>query len=100
MFSEKEMNMLSEKEIKDMLFGKEIKISSARIKKENVKLENKDMIEIQLTNGDVIHYKQEDYTDYKYDGKCFIVIKEMQWIGIYNLDHIVSVEIYDEDEKD
>jgi len=38
-------------------------------------------------------WKDEDYTDYNYNGKCFIIIKEQQWVGIYNMDHIVSVVI-------
>jgi len=44
------------------------------------------MIEIVFTNGDMAHYGPTDYTDYKYDGKYFIVIDEKQWIGFYNLD--------------
>lgn len=51
------------------------------------------MIEIVFKNGDMAHYKPSDYTDYKYDGKYFIVIYEKQWIGLYNLDSIEYVEI-------
>ena len=48
---------------------------------------------IKLKNGDICHYHPREYTDYRYDGKCFIVIKNKQWIGIYNLDCLEYVEI-------
>ena len=51
------------------------------------------MIEIVFKNGDMAHYHPTEYTDYKYDGKYFIVIYEKQWIGLYNLDSIEYVEI-------
>ena len=33
----------------------------------------------------------KEWTDYKWDGKCFIIIKDEWWVGIYNMDSIVSV---------
>jgi predicted DNA-binding protein (MmcQ/YjbR family) len=51
------------------------------------------MIEIAMKSGDVAHYKPEEYTDYKYDGKCFIVIHENQWIGIYNMKCVEYITI-------
>ena len=51
------------------------------------------MIEIVMRNDEVSYYKPEEYTDYKYDGKYFIVIYENQWIGLYNLDCIRSIKI-------
>lgn len=51
------------------------------------------MIEIVLKNGDMAHYKPDEYTDYKYDGKYFIVIYEKQWIGFYNLDCVEYIEV-------
>ena len=42
-------------------------------------------------NGSVCKWKQGSYTDYKYDGKCFIIIKDEQWIGFYNIDSIISI---------
>ena len=35
--------------------------------------------------------EKEQWTDYKYDGKCFIIIKGEQWVGIYNMDSVVSI---------
>lgn len=51
------------------------------------------MIEIVLRNGNMAHYNPEDYTDYKYDGKYFIVIYKKQWIGFYNLDCVEYIEV-------
>lgn len=51
------------------------------------------MIKITFKNGNTCIWKREEYTDYKYDGKCFIVINGEQWIGIYNIDSIISVVI-------
>lgn len=51
------------------------------------------MIKITLKNGDTCIWKSGEFTDYKYDGKCFIVIKDKEWIGLYNIDSIVSVII-------
>lgn len=51
------------------------------------------MIVIDFKNGEVCHYKLHEYTDYRYDGKYFIVIYEKQWIGFYNLDEIRCIEI-------
>ena len=52
------------------------------------------MIEIVMKNGDMITYKPEDYTDYHYDRKFFIVTYNKQWIGMYNCDSIEYVEIH------
>ena len=51
------------------------------------------MIEIVFRNGDMTHYAQDEYTDYKYDGKYFIVINQKQWIGFYNLDCVEYIEV-------
>lgn len=51
------------------------------------------MIEIVFKNGDMAHYTPDQYTDYKYDGKYFIVIKHKQWIGFYNLDCVEYIEV-------
>lgn len=51
------------------------------------------MIEIVFRNGDMAHYTPEQYTDYRYDGKYFIVIKDKQWVGFYNLDCVEYIEV-------
>lgn len=49
------------------------------------------MIKITMTNGNVVTWGEEAYTDYKYDGKFFIIIQDEQWVGFYNLDHVFSI---------
>lgn len=51
------------------------------------------MIKITFKNGNICTWGKDEYTDYKYDGKCFIVIRDEQWVGIYNMDNIISVVI-------
>ena len=51
------------------------------------------MIKITFKNGSVSIWKSDEYTDYKYDEKWFIVIKDEQWVGLYNIDSVVSVAI-------
>lgn len=49
------------------------------------------MIKIVFKNGCIVKWKKKEWTDYKYDGKLFIVIKDEEWVGFYNIDSIVSV---------
>ena len=49
------------------------------------------MIKITMASGDVVTSDEEAYTDYKYDGKFFIIIQDGQWVGFYNLDHVISI---------
>lgn len=52
-------------------------------------------LRIVLKNGSLAKWKPSHYTDYKYDGKCFIVIKGEKWVGIYNMDSIISIIVKD-----
>lgn len=54
---------------------------------------NHEFITIVFQNGNMCHYAPSEYTDYKYDGKYFIVIYEKQWIGFYNLDCVEYIEV-------
>lgn len=54
---------------------------------------NHEFITIVFRNGNICHYSPSEYTDYKYDGKYFIVIYEKQWIGFYNLDCVEYIEV-------
>lgn len=54
------------------------------------------MVRIHFKNRTIHTWKPEDYTEYRYDGKCFIVIKGEQWVGIYNMDTISFIEIESE----
>ena len=50
-------------------------------------------ITIIFKDGKAVRWKKKDFTDYWYDGKCFIVIRKRQWVGIYNLDELESVTV-------
>lgn len=58
----------------------------------------KDFITIVFKDGDICHYKPEEYTDYYYDRKIFVVIKDKQWIGLYNINCVKYIEIGTEPE--
>lgn len=51
------------------------------------------MIAIYFKDGSARIYKCEEYTEYKYDAKYFIIIKDWKWIGMYNLDCIKMIEV-------
>ncbi len=51
------------------------------------------MIQIELNNGNRDEWKDYQYTDYMYDGKCFIIIKDDQWVGIYNMDSVRRIVV-------
>ncbi len=51
------------------------------------------MIQITMNNGIYDEWKPEQYTDYMYDGKCFIIIKGEKWVGIYNIDSVRRIVI-------
>ena len=51
------------------------------------------MIQITLTNGSYICRNKDQYTDYMYDGKVFVIIKGSQWVGIYNIDHVREIKV-------
>jgi hypothetical protein len=51
------------------------------------------MLQITMTNGTYICWNKEQYTDYLYDGKVFVVIKGSQWVGIYNIDHVREIRV-------
>lgn len=51
------------------------------------------MIRIVLKNGNVVDWKKKQWTDYKYDGKCFSVVKKGLLIGVYNMDSVISITV-------
>lgn len=55
------------------------------------KKKNKDRLVIQFKDGREDTWKSEGYTDYYYDGKFFIIIRNKQWVGMYNLDTIEKI---------
>ncbi len=53
------------------------------------------VIEIALKSGHsaVWEADKDEWDDYIYDGTAFIVIKDGEWVGIYNMDSIISVVV-------
>ena len=51
------------------------------------------MIEITLTSGDVRKWDKDEYTEYDIKGRFFVILNNEQWVGMYALDSIVSVEV-------
>jgi len=47
-------------------------------------------IEITLVNGNKFTWDKTKFTDYSYDGKCFIIKKYDRWVGIYPVDALLS----------
>ena len=47
----------------------------------------------QFKSGDTITYREGEWDDYGYDGKAICVKLKGAWIGIYNFDHVFSVEL-------
>lgn len=48
-------------------------------------------IEIVMKNGGQVVWKKDDWDDYIYDGKFFIIQKNNFCVGFYNLDEIISI---------
>lgn len=51
------------------------------------------MIQITMMNGIYDEWKPEQYTDYMYDGRCFIIMRGEQWVGIYNMDAVRRIVV-------
>ena len=51
------------------------------------------MIRILLSNGETRKWSKDEYTEYDIKGRFFVVIKGDQWVGMYALDSIISVEV-------
>lgn len=54
------------------------------------------MIKITMPNSQIVKWHKNEYTDYRYDGKFFIIICADKWVGFYNLDHVISVVVTEE----
>ena len=52
------------------------------------------MLEITFKDGSSRQYTDKSYTDYDYLKDIFVVIRDTQWIGIYSMSEVRSVEYY------
>ena len=51
------------------------------------------MLKIIMNNSQEVKWQKEEYDNYMYDGKFFIIIKNDVWIGFYNLNAVVSIVV-------
>lgn len=51
------------------------------------------MIQITMLGGNYSEWNKDQYTDYMYDGKIFVIIDGSKWIGIYNIDQVKEIRI-------
>ena len=65
-------------------------INLSNFEKETAKME---LIKIVMRNSDMVKWDKDEWDDYKYDGKFFIIMKNGAWIGFYNLDFVISIII-------
>lgn len=57
------------------------------------------MLRITLKNGSIREFKSEDFTDYEWKPQAFIVLRNRQWVAIFNWDEILEVLYLDEPEE-
>ena len=50
-------------------------------------------IKIVMANSEELTWPKEEWDDYIYDGKYFIIKKDGQWVGIYNLSYIICIVV-------
>lgn len=50
-------------------------------------------IKIALNNSKQVKWEKDEWDDYIYDGKFFIVKKNDAWVGFYNLNNVISIII-------
>ena len=51
------------------------------------------MLKIIMNNSQEVKWQKEEYDNYMYDGKFFIIIKNGEWIGFYNLNAVGSIVV-------
>lgn len=49
------------------------------------------MIKIVMANSNIVKWREEEFDDYKYDGKFFIISRKGAMVGFYNLDYVISI---------
>lgn len=53
----------------------------------------RETITITLIDGRTIEWSVNEYTEYDFEGRFFVVKEKDQWVGMYAIDHILMVEI-------
>lgn len=50
------------------------------------------MLQIVYKNNNIETWQPEEYTEYEYMNSVFVVFKDEQWVGIYNMSEIRSIK--------
>lgn len=50
-----------------------------------------ELIKIVMSNSEEVKWTKEEWDDYVYDGKYFIIKRNGQRVGMYNLDYVISI---------
>ena len=58
-------------------------------------MKNHNTIEVTLANRHTATWEADkgEWDDYSYDGKVFIIKKDGEWVGFYNMDHVICVVV-------
>ena len=58
-------------------------------------MKNYNIIEVTFNNGHSATWEASkgEWDDYSYDGMAFIIKKSGMWVGIYNMNHVISVVV-------
>lgn len=75
--------------------------SDPKIKEEDIvkitsgepQLKQYETITITMKNGNTATWDKGEWSDYRYDGKCFVVILNDAWIGFYNIDEVYTIVV-------
>lgn len=56
---------------------------------------NYNIIQVALKSGHSAVWEADkgEWDDYAYDGKVIIIKKEGAWVGIYNMDNVISMVV-------
>lgn len=52
-----------------------------------------ELIKIIMTNSEEVKWTGDKWDNYLYDGKYFIIKKDGVWVGMYNLDYVISIVV-------
>lgn len=50
------------------------------------------MLHITMRNGETHTIMDDEWDDYAYDGRAFIVLKDGRWVAIYNFDEVKNFQ--------
>lgn len=51
----------------------------------------KDVLSVYMKGGKTFEFTPAEYTDYEYRGSIFVVYKDKQWVGVFNMSEVACV---------